>query len=139
MKLLLNAQGSFGDFRPLLTLAKGLKARGHQVTLCAPPDFEGLCSSSGIPYRRLGPEIARIIEKYAPEIATPLDGALFLSRTFLKETLSQYFEQLLPLAEGSDMLIGSGIDFSGGSIAERACIPYRFVAFSPVAFASSQH
>ena len=139
MRALLNAQGSLGDIRPLLALAKGLRDRGHEVTFCAPPDFKTLCENAAIRYIPLGPSIDRVINREAPEIAGALEGALFLSRTFLKQNIRLYFEKLLPLAASSDIVLGSGIDFAGSSVAERRGLPYRFVAFTPVAFASSSH
>lgn len=139
MRALLNAQGSLGDIRPLLALAKGLRDRGHEVTFCAPPDFRPLCENAAIRYIPLGPSIDRIINREAPEIAGALEGALFLSRAFLKENIGLYFEKLLPLASDSDIVLGSGIDFAGSSVAERRGLPYRFIAFAPVAFASASY
>jgi vancomycin aglycone glucosyltransferase len=39
MRILFSTIGSRGDIQPLVALASHLKASGHEVRVCAPPDF----------------------------------------------------------------------------------------------------
>ena len=51
--------GSRGDVQPVVALALHLKARGHEVRVCVPPDFREWIESLGIPVIPIGPEVRR--------------------------------------------------------------------------------
>ena len=47
MRIALAAEGTRGDVHPLLGLGSLLAERGHEVVICAPPDFSGdICFQS---------------------------------------------------------------------------------------------
>lgn len=48
MRVLISAIGSRGDVQPMLVLGETLRARGHDVTIAAPPNFGELIRSSGL-------------------------------------------------------------------------------------------
>ena len=53
MRVLFSTIGSRGDVRPIVALASHLKALGHEVRVCMPPDFRNWIESLGIPEKTL--------------------------------------------------------------------------------------
>ncbi|HLS43973.1 MAG TPA: glycosyltransferase [Ornithinicoccus sp.] len=49
MRIALLAAGSRGDYEPVLAVARGLQARGHEVGITATTDFVGLVREAGVP------------------------------------------------------------------------------------------
>ena len=59
MRVLFSTIGSRGDVQPVVALASHLKALGHQVRVCVPPDFREWIENLGIPVTPIGPEVRR--------------------------------------------------------------------------------
>jgi len=59
MRILFSTIGSRGDVQPLVALASHLKALGHEVRVCVPPDFCEWIESLGIPVTPIGPEVRK--------------------------------------------------------------------------------
>ena len=59
MRVLFSIIGSRGDVQPLVALASHLKALGHEVRVCVPPDFRDWIESLGVPVTPIGPEVRR--------------------------------------------------------------------------------
>jgi rhamnosyltransferase subunit B len=49
--------GSLGDLHPMMALALGLQARGHQVTIAASRLYQEKIVLEGVGYAPLGPEV----------------------------------------------------------------------------------
>lgn len=54
MKIVVVSYGSRGDIQPFLALAWALKARGHQVLLCAPPASAAFVKCCGVEFMPIG-------------------------------------------------------------------------------------
>ncbi|MBV8732157.1 MAG: glycosyltransferase, partial [Acidobacteriia bacterium] len=57
MRALFSTIGSRGDVQPLVALASHLKALGHEVRVCVPPDFSEWIESLGIAVIPIGPKV----------------------------------------------------------------------------------
>ena len=57
MRVLFSTIGSRGDVQPLVALASHLKALGHEVSVCVPPDFREWIETLGIAVIPIGPEV----------------------------------------------------------------------------------
>jgi vancomycin aglycone glucosyltransferase len=71
MRVLLSTIGSRGDVQPLVALALRLRALGHEVRLCVPPDFRDWIDSMGIPITPIGPEVRKAAAGPRPRLAHP--------------------------------------------------------------------
>ncbi len=62
MRILILTFGGTGDVRPFVALGKGLKTRGHEVTVCANSRFEPLITGHRLDYAHLNDGITQILE-----------------------------------------------------------------------------
>ncbi len=75
MKIAILAFGTRGDVQPYIALGKGLQARGHDVLLGAPDNFESWVKSHDLPFRSLGIDIQAFLAE--PEVRAVLGGNIF--------------------------------------------------------------
>jgi vancomycin aglycone glucosyltransferase len=140
MRVLLTTIGSRGDVQPLVALASQLKTRGHDVRLCAPPDFLEWIESLGIPSIPIGPEVRRFAA--ARPMGTPARSAPTPEQRqqMADATVATQFETLTAAAEGCDIIVAAtALQVAARSIAEKMGIPYVFVAYSPTVLPSAHH
>jgi vancomycin aglycone glucosyltransferase len=138
MRVVIVAQGSQGDVAPMVPLGKGLHAAGHEVLVCANSNFEDLFSGNGLPYRSVGPDTRRMLTERKGELVSPIAGARSVIGA-IRGSFSYYFDTLPAIVRGADMLLGSGVDFCGSSIAELCRVPYRYFVSIPQTFRSRHH
>ncbi len=130
MKIACVILGTRGDVQPMIALATGLIANGHEVTICAPSENRELAEMYNCRFIPIGPEIKKSIkenpEKQKGGVAvkiSPGQGKRF--------TLDQI--NLLPsLISDADILLGAGIVIGVHSAADILKVPYRLVAFYPI-------
>jgi vancomycin aglycone glucosyltransferase len=119
MRVLFSTIGSRGDVQPLVALASHLKVLGHEVRICAPPDFREWIESLGIPATLIGPEVRRFAAS---------------------RPVATQFETVTAAAQGRDIIVAANaLQIAARSVAEQMGIRYIFVAYSPVVLPSSHH
>jgi len=113
MKVNILAAGSRGDVQPMVALGVGLARAGHDVTLCAGDDFEGLVTGQGLDFVPAGVRMDELI-------ASPLGVAwlghsssnpfreLSAVRRFVRASTQGYAGALVPLVGSADLWV-SGV------------------------------
>ena len=83
----------------VVALASHLKALGHEVRVCVPPDFREWVESLGIPVTPIGPEVRRFAASRptATQPQTPLTAAQ--RRQMMEATVATQFETLTSAAQ----------------------------------------
>lgn len=85
MKVLIATVGTRGDVQPYLSLAIGLKAAGHEVTMCTCPRFSSFIDEQGIAYSHLDDGLLQLLESEAGRsMFQNLSGVLGVLRTIPK-------------------------------------------------------
>ena len=140
MRILFSTIGSRGDVQHLVALASHLKALGHEVRVCAPPDFREWIESLGIPVTPVGPEVRR----FAASRPTPTQPQKPLTaeqrRQMAEATVATQFETLTSAAQECDVIVAAtALEVAARSVAEKMEIPYVFVAYAPVTLPSPHH
>lgn len=72
MRIAIQTLGTRGDVQPYVALALGLMARGHQVQIAAPEQYEALVTERGVSYEALPGEFLALID--TPEGKAALAG-----------------------------------------------------------------
>ena len=100
--VLLIAVGTAGDLYPFLRIAAELRARGHRVTLLAPPVHAEAVARAGLPFHALG-----TVEAFhaALEFWSAMHGFVLLEMTGVMgevDTDALFSDMVLRLATGLD-------------------------------------
>jgi vancomycin aglycone glucosyltransferase len=136
MRVLLSTIGSRGDVQPLVALASALKAMNQEVRLCVPPDFRDWIEGLGLPVTPIGPEL-RSTGKASSGAASPTAEQ---RRQMVEGTVATQFEAIAAAARGCDVIVGAtALQVAAPSVAEKAGIPYVFVAYCPAVLPSPRH
>lgn len=80
MRVAIQTLGTRGDVQPYVALAKGLAARGHEVVLAGPEQYESLAGAHGIAYHGLPGEFLALLE--TPEGKAAVAGGQGFSAGF---------------------------------------------------------
>jgi vancomycin aglycone glucosyltransferase len=123
--VVLSTWGSRGDVEPLAGLAVGLRELGAEVRVCAPPDeeFAALLARVGVPLVPLGPTVRSVVAGTKPPTA---QDAFRLA----PELVAARFDTLTAAAEGSDVLLATGLMPAGArDVAEKLGIRYVYACF----------
>jgi vancomycin aglycone glucosyltransferase len=130
MKIACIILGTRGDVQPMIALAAGLKKKGHEVIVCAPPENEQLAASNDCPFMAFGPELKKEIrenpEKQKGGVAvkiTPAQG---------KKLIADQIKILPEKIKGVDLVLAAGIVVGVHTAADILKVPYRLIAFYPI-------
>jgi vancomycin aglycone glucosyltransferase len=131
MRIVLAADGTRGDIHPMLALAQALGARGHDVLLCAPPDFADEAQARGVAYRGVGLAVQEFLAREAAAVhGTPLH-VVRAARDALLENFPLQMAGLVEAARGADLVIGCSTQLAAATAADLHGAKYRFVAYVP--------
>src|SRR5579871_5980174 len=102
MRILFSTIGSRGDVQPVVALASHLKALGHEVRVCVPPDFREWIESLGIPVTPIGPEVRRfaVTQSASGQKQNPLTSEQ--RSRMMEATVTTQFETLAMAAQECD-------------------------------------
>jgi vancomycin aglycone glucosyltransferase len=139
MRVLLSTIGSRGDVQPLVALASALRSLGQEVRLCVPPDFKDWIERLGMSVTPIGPELRKLTASSPPATpAAPISPER--RRQMVEGTVAAQFETIAAAAQGCDVIVGAtALQIAARSVAERAGIPYVFVAYCPTVLPSPRH
>ncbi len=123
--------GSTGDVRPYVLLGRELKARGHDVGICAFPDFKGMIESEGLRYLPLPGDAKAFISNVMKPGANGL-GFLNQVRVSLKSILTPFLNDMEGACDDADVMICTYFGGVAKSIAEVRHIPYIQTHYCPM-------
>src|SRR5262245_50252389 len=135
MRILLAPHGTRGDVQPMLALALGLRARGHDVSFVAPANsvewiasFDFQCVSDGID-----------VEQLMQGAGTRLQSLRWQMKSLTDILIPKLFDTVSAAADAArpEIIVGSGVQMAGTSIAERRGIPSVTAMFAPCTVPSS--
>ena len=138
MKVVLCAVGSRGDLQPLAVLGHALQERGHDVTVCGPPEARTLADERGVPYLSAGRDMMAWIQKF--DVATIGMRALFQAfKDLVDKDLHATAPLLMEAAHGADVVVSAGLQVLGRSVAEASGAASTYLYFAPSLLPSDEH
>ncbi len=136
MRALLSTIGSRGDVQPLAALGAVLRARGHRVRLCVPPDFREWLEGMGFEVVGLGPSV-RATGKAPAQVGVPTAEQ---RRAMIAATVGMQFRTVGEAADGCDAIVAAtALQVAAPSVAEVRGIPHVFAAYCPAVLPSERH
>jgi UDP:flavonoid glycosyltransferase YjiC (YdhE family) len=139
MRIALAVEGTRGDVDPMLALGASLKAAGHEVVVCATPDFGATIEERGMEFRAVGTHFREYLTAHADALARGGLRAFREGTRYARTCMDAQFRSLPEVTEGADQLIGAGVQLAGPSAAALHGIPYRYVAYCPALLPSDEH
>jgi vancomycin aglycone glucosyltransferase len=140
MRALLSTIGSRGDVQPIVALASHLKALGHEVRVCVPPDFREWIESLGIPVTPIGPEVRRFAASRTVAAQPQKTPTAEQRRQMAESTVATQFDTLTTAAQKCDVIVAAtALQVAARSVAEKLGIAYVFAAYAPVVLPSPHH
>jgi len=119
--VLLSVVGTRGDVQPVMALAVEVRALGHDVRMCVPPNFLDWARALGFTATSVG------VEMRAPKAGAPAPRPL-------PDLIADQFDSIAPAAKGCDVILGANAhQYAAPSIAELHRIPYVNALYAPTA------
>ncbi len=136
MRVLLPVIGTLGDLFPFLALAREFTRRGHEVTICTYPMYEGRIRELSLDFLPTHPYITReylnagllsMASDHKPRMFE--DSRRFFSEMILKDALQRY-EEIREAARGADFAVCHHFDYPAQEAVIREKVPWACTALS---------
>jgi len=131
MRVALAADGTRGDIHPLLALGAHFKHLGHDVLMCAPPNFRNDTELRGLEFAPVGQDTQEFLSERAGVVTGGGLGMLRETRSYARDVLAQQLERVPELCRDAGLIIAAGVQAGARVAADLHGIPYRFVAYCP--------
>jgi UDP:flavonoid glycosyltransferase YjiC (YdhE family) len=138
MRIALAAEGSRGDVHPLLALGERFLRLGHDVLVCAPPNFRAVTEERGMEFAPVGRDTRELLIECAGAVTAGGFRLIRETEYLLRDSIARQLERVPELARGSDLIIGAGVQVGARVAADLHAIPYRFVAYCPALLPSPE-
>jgi len=133
MKFLLTTFGSFGDLHPYIAVGKGLRERGHAVTLATSEIYRAKVEGEGLAFHAVRPDMSGVIDD--PETMRRAfhkrTGTEYVVRKMFMPFVEQAFEDTLAAGSGMDLIVGHGLAFAVPLVSEITKTPWISIALAP--------
>lgn len=134
-RIVLSTLGSLGDLHPIMGLALGLQARGHDIVLATSDFYRDKIEAAGLRFSALRP-LAEPDDAMLRLVFNPRKGAEYLLRTLLLPHLGDMYEDMSTATAGADFLISGEVVLAAPLIAEKRGLPWAAAILSPFSFFS---
>lgn len=139
MRIVLSGEGTRGDLYPLLALGEACRDAGHQVSVCAPPNFAAEVAARGFPFHPSGIDVQAYLTEWAGALIGGGLAFVRAHRAYQASLMAHAFTGLYEATEGADLLVAAGVQIAGSTVAARRGIPFRYLAYCPSILPSAQH
>ena len=131
--------GSLGDLHPFLALGKGLKARGHRVTVATSELFRKNVVASGLGFHAIRPEVSLLEtdREFFKRLMDTRNGTETLLRELILPSLKDTYDDLRPLLQTADYLVNHPIVYAGPILADELKLKWASVNLSPISTLSA--
>jgi rhamnosyltransferase subunit B len=135
MRFLLTSWGSHGDLFPFLALGRGLKARGHEVSLVGHPDWAADTAIAGLRFVSTTEPSREDFIRNHPDVLSMKWGGLVSLRTLVEKLIAPGFDHvtaaLLAEAGSHDVIVAHHFVFPAPIAAELKRIPWATISLAP--------
>lgn len=132
-RFLLTTFGSLGDLHPYIAVGRGLRARGHEVTIATSPAYGDKVEGEGLTFHPIRPELTSLVAD--PGVMArayhPRTGTEYVIRRMMLPWLEQSYDDLKSIAAAADLMVGHPIAFATPILAEQLGKRWISVALQP--------
>lgn len=131
MRIAIAVEGTRGDVHPMLALGTALRERGHEVLICAPPDFAEDAAGHGLPFHPVGSSVREYLASQSQFLHGSAWASLRAGQRYFLASIERQFRELAPAVRGADWILTAGVQLSASSVAEAIGARHRFIAYCP--------
>ena len=135
MRFLLTSWGSHGDLHPFLALGRGLKARGHEVSLVGHPEWEAETKTAQLRFVSTSEPSREDFICDHPEVLSMKWGGLVslhkLVHTLFAPGFDHVLSALLAEAPSHDVIVAHHFTLPAPVAAELTGLPFATVSLAP--------
>jgi UDP:flavonoid glycosyltransferase YjiC (YdhE family) len=135
-RIVLSTLGSLGDLHPVMGLALGLQARGHDVVLATSEFYREKIEGAGLEFSPLRPLAAPDDAQMVRRVLDSRKGPEYLIRTLLLPHVGDMYDDMSKATAGADFLISGEVVLAAPLIAEKRRIPWAAAILAPFSFFS---
>lgn len=130
MRITMICIGSTGDVRPYIVLGRELKARGHDISICAFSDFEAAVLKEGFRFKPVAGDVKNLMGN----LMNGSTGVGFLKQVHdsLIDCIDPFLTDIEAACEDCDAIIGTYFGQVFQSLAEMHHIPYIQTHYFPM-------
>lgn len=121
MRVLCASFGTRGDVAPFVALGLGLRARGHEVTVCGPPDHAW--AGRYLPFVPAGDPYLKVVRE--------LEAGPGRVISVMARQVPSQFAALAPLVAEADVVLSGSMEYATATLCEVEERPRRAVLLSP--------
>ena len=88
MRIAVAAEGTRGDIYPMLDLAGTFFAAGHEVIICAPPEFRAVTTERRMDFYPIGDDFGQFLKSHASVLAGGGIQALRVLQAWLRSSMA---------------------------------------------------
>jgi len=131
--------GSLGDLHPYIAVGRGLRERGHAVTVATCEMYRAKVLGEGLGFAPYPPDVLQLrTDAEAMRRAYDLrTGTEYVIRALVLPHLEAAWEALLPVCAHAAVVVGHPLAYAVPLVAERLGIPWLSVALQPAAMLST--
>jgi UDP:flavonoid glycosyltransferase YjiC (YdhE family) len=131
--------GSWGDVLPYVTIALGLRERGHQAILATSACYRERVEALGLDFRGLRPDSDWVADPALMRRRShPGLGLIRVATEWLLPALPQTYDDIAAAAEGADLLVSHPLAaYAVRLVSEKKHIPWASTMLVPVGFFSA--
>lgn len=126
-KVVFAAAGSIGEIIPIVGLAAGMQARGHDTKVVASEAYRKLVEQAGLPFAPMRPDLIRDPDVLTAMWKNPLLWVRNVQNPWLRET----YDDLARASEGADMLVSRFVVAVAPLVAEKLRLKWVQVQLAP--------
>lgn len=131
--ILIVAKGSYGDMFPIYAIALLLKDRGHDLTIATNIANKGAALSMGFRVLEIDQPVHVVTHIKSDKLRRLLAGHSSFIKSFMYTAIETEYENLLPAAEDSDLIIGNQQAHTAAMVKEKTATPWVYCVASPLA------
>jgi rhamnosyltransferase subunit B len=133
-RIVVSSVGSLGDLHPFIALARGLRARGHEVVFAVERGFMERLTAEGFATAPLASDIRALPADRMRALVTsdgPFGALRIIARDYQGPSLAANIRALRDACDGADLLIGSPGQIAASAVADLTGVRWVTVALSP--------
>jgi UDP:flavonoid glycosyltransferase YjiC (YdhE family) len=138
-RFLLTTFGSLGDLHPYIAVGKGLRGRGHAVTLGSSEPYRSKVEGEGMAFHPIRPDLTGKLDspEFMSRVFHPRTGTEYIIRRVFLPFLEQAYEDTLAAASDADVLVGHPIAYATPIVADVLRKPWISIALAPLSMISA--